>query len=119
MKRIYIAGKYTAPTRGRRITNTIRAEHVGRLVFALGAYPVIPHRTEILLEDINGDWETWMAITSRELSTCDGCVVVPGWETSDGTTTEIKQCKREGRPVFYWGEPGELERLKAWLEGLG
>jgi len=115
IRRIYIAGPYSATTRKGRKANRDRAVLVGRKVVKCGHYPVIPHVIGFELEDLNDDWNWWMNVTSRELSTCDAMVLVPGYRNSKGAMSELGQCQRDGIPCFLASQIG-LEYFQAWAD---
>jgi len=110
--RVYVAGAYSAPSRRQRSRNVQAATRAARMVVEMGAHPVVPHLVGFACEDLQDNWAWWMAATSRELSTCDLCVVVPGWELSRGTQAEIRQCTREQRPIFHLDSDRDVELLR-------
>jgi hypothetical protein len=115
--RVYVAGPYSAPSLGARKKNVRRAVKAARLIVDFGGHPAVPHLVGFECEDAQPSWEWWMAATSRELSTCDACVVVEDYEGSRGTELEIAQCRRERRPVFFLSKLEDVSRLISFLTG--
>jgi hypothetical protein len=108
---VYVAGRFSAPTRAGVEENIRRAVELGIEVAKLGAFPVIPHSNTA-----HPDFETvqpyqfWIAGTLALLRACDVCIMVPGWEASSGATGEREEAART-MPVFY-----SVEELRAWLD---
>ena len=107
---VYIAGPYRASTRWGEECNVRRAEIIGHLVAALGAYPVIPHaNTRPYFADAQPG-PFWLAATLELLRRCDAVVFMEGWGESEGARAERAEAERLGIPVFD-GTPA----LGAWL----
>lgn len=102
MKLIYIAGPYRAPTRDGVELNIQTARAYGRLVVEMGHYPVIPHSNTAHFEHITtAGPEFYLDGTLELMRRCDGVLVIPGWQNSEGTIGEIKEAKKLGIPVFH------------------
>jgi len=46
--------------------------------------------------------EVWLKGDIEIISRCDAVVVLPDYQNSDGTMSEIKHALVKGIPVFYW-----------------
>ncbi len=108
---IYVAGRFSAPTREGVEANIHAAALVGLEVAKLGACPVVPHSNTSLpeYEDVQ-PYQFWIEATMEMLRRCNGVVLVPGWEESSGARGEVAEAQRLGLPVFR-----TLAELEHWL----
>ena len=115
---IYIAGPFTAPTPDRIRDNIRRAATLGHEVRRLGAYPFVPHligapyvlgASAIDLPDLFG-YGHWIKETLAYMKLCDGVLMTPDWETSNGARGERDDARGRGQPVFL-----TIEQLKDWM----
>lgn len=53
-----------------------------------------------LCSDIQGQWLACMERDIAAMLTCEGIVLLPGWERSDGATVERIYAKRKGMCIF-------------------
>lgn len=72
---------------------------------------ICPQLTALMPGAFDVPYEDWMAVDFVLLETCAAVLVLPGWETSDGTKREIEHATARGIPVFW-----KVDRL---LEALG
>lgn len=115
---IYVAGRYRAPDRAAIAQNIAAARQVGMETARLGWFPVIPHSNtshmDHYLPELGDDY--WLSGTKELMERCDALVLVPGWETSEGTKGEIARADELRIPVYR-----SLEQLPsassfvAWL----
>jgi len=118
MKRIYIAGAYSADNVIDVLQNIGKGESYAAEIFALGMAPFCPwhdkdfaiklwHR-ELTVEQFYQYSMAWLEVS-------DALFLVPGWENSKGTLAEIKRAREAlYLPVFdnlvhleMWGERAE------------
>jgi hypothetical protein len=112
MRLIYVAGKFTAPTREGVQQNIRHAETVGLEVCKLGLFPVVPHcNTSHANYESLQPYTFWIEGTLELLRRCDAIVMVPGWEESRGAKGELLEAQRIGLPVFL--------TLEALAESIG
>lgn len=99
---LYVAGKYRAATREAVSANIEAARQVGIAAAGLGWYPVIPHTNTAHMEhDLPHAGDAfWLGGTLEVMTRCDAVVLVPGWETSEGTLGEITRADQLQIPVF-------------------
>ena len=110
IRRVYVAGRFTAPSRWEEEKNVREAESVGYRVASVGAYPVIPHSsTRHYFIGVRPP-EFWYEATMAEMRTCDAVVMVPGWTQSVGAVAEKSEAERLGIPVFI-----HVRDLVTWL----
>jgi hypothetical protein len=117
-KLIYVAGPFTAPTPDVVRDNIRRAAALGHEVRKLGAGALVPHLigapyvlsacTASLPDDFGYRW--WIAETLLHMKRCDGVIMTPDWETSNGARGERDDARRRGQPVFL-----TLAQLRDWL----
>jgi hypothetical protein len=46
---------------------------------------------------------------------CDALAVLPGWETSSGTKTEIENATKKSMPIFYLEKEEVIPEILAWM----
>lgn len=119
-KRIYVAGPFTAPTPDAIRDNIRRAAALGHEVRKLGAYALVPHligapyvhaaSAAEFPDDFGYRW--WIEETLAWMRTCDGVIMTPDWESSNGARGERDDARGRGQPVFL-----SLAQLKDWLKG--
>lgn len=98
-KAVYIAGKFRAPDGWQVHQNVIAAERAAREIIRMGALPLVPHTLGEHMQGTESDL-FWLNITLEMMRRCDAVLVLPGWETSEGTKGEIKEATRLGMPLF-------------------
>lgn len=109
---VYIAGKFSAPTREGVEENIKAATKMGLAVARLGYMPIIPHANTAHPEfEKVQPYDFWIAGTLRQLEMCDAVMLVPGWKDSNGALGEVTYANELGIPVFE-----ELDALASWLE---
>jgi len=115
MRLIYVAGRFSAPTREGVETNIRAAERVGLEVAKLGGFPLIPHANTSHpdFEKVQ-PYEFWIEATRAMLCVCEALILVPGWEQSSGARGEVAVAQERGMPVF---QPEDYEALGWWLRG--
>lgn len=102
---IYIAGKYTAPTREERQRNIDAAEEAGKHVALQGHVPIIPHRISAHWDDDPrfAEWapEKWLTdYCFPMLARCDAIMLLPGWQDSPGAIQEHKYAQANDIEIF-------------------
>lgn len=116
MKVIYIAGPYRAATRKSIEENIRQARILAALVWEAGGAALCPHMTTAHLEeDVDPDLapdEAFLVGTMEMMRRCDAVYLVPGWQQSEGSRTEVKEARRLGMPVFE-----SYLDMSRWIEG--
>jgi hypothetical protein len=102
MKRIYIAGKYTADTPNgvfdnirEGISASIKILEEGNAIFC----PWLDH--QLFIHGLKASWQQMYDHSMAWLEVSDEVHVLPGWETSKGTIAEIKRAQELNIPVKY------------------
>jgi hypothetical protein len=110
MKRIYVAGAYSAPTVLQVLGNMRRGMQLAGEVLKAGFAPFTPWfdyhyclQDEIALETLYRYSLAWLEASDAVI------VVLENADTSVGTQNEIMRAEELGIPVFW-----SLEDLKAW-----
>ena len=104
MKRIYIAGAISDPSLIQSLDNIRRGVRVANMVLAAGYAVFVPHidfqlflglndGQEISKESIQAQSMAWLEVS-------DAVLLVPGWENSGGTKSEIERALELGIPVY-------------------
>ncbi len=108
---VYIAGRFSAPTREGVEINILHATGVGLTVAKLGAMPVIPHANTAhpAFENVQ-PYQFWIDGTLELARRCDAMLMVYGWEQSKGAVAERELFLSLGKPVFT-----EIADLKEWI----
>ena len=104
MKRIYVAGAYSADNVMDVLHNIRKGIEMSYTIFTLGFAPFSPWldyhfvfedtHNKLTVEDFYRYSMTWLEVS-------DGIFVLPGYEKSKGTLVEIERAKELGIPVFY------------------
>ena len=100
MQIAYIAGKYRDTYPYQIQENIDRAKEVAKEVWKAGHVAICPHLNSINFEGINTE-QHFIDGTLEILRRCDALILVPGWETSQGTLGEIKEAEKLRIPVLY------------------
>ena len=100
MKRIYIAGPYTAPDARLTRQNTDKAIEIGCELISKGWAPFIPHLSHYIWMHPKGDfdYEVWTALDMEWLEVCDAFYYI---SSSKGADAELKYAKQLGIPIYY------------------
>ena len=101
MKVAYVAGPYRAPTVRGIVENIRRAEEAALWLWRNGYAALCPHLNTALFDGACPD-EVWLAGGLELLRRCDLVVLVPGWESSEGTRVEVAEAYRLGLPMHEW-----------------
>jgi nucleoside 2-deoxyribosyltransferase len=110
MKRIYIAGKYTAPTMMERDINVAKAREAMVQLQVAGFAVFCPHTLSHNLEhDPRLTYEHFMENDLEWLSLCDAMLLLEGWESSRGSLLEKHFAEEESIPVFF-----SVEAVRGW-----
>jgi len=111
MRLVYVAGKFSAPTRAEVEVNIAAAVCVALEVARIGLMPVCPHsNTQHEEFERVQPYPFWIEGTLELLRRCDAVITVSGWEASKGACRERAEANRLGIPVF-----DTIEELGAWV----
>lgn len=101
IKKVYVAGPYTANTIPARELNIQAARHVGHLCIRKGWFPVIPHGNTYHFDEIVPmPQEFWRAGTMSMMEDCDAVVFVDGWYDSTGSIGERNRALELNMLIF-------------------
>ena len=103
MKRVYVAGPYSANSVLDVLKNIGRGEKACADLFAMGYAPFCPWHDKSFVTDRPDDEFTvsqFYEYSLAWLKVSDAVVLLPGWENSKGTLKEIEVAKEVGIPVF-------------------
>ena len=94
MRKVYIAGPYTAPTPEKVEENVKRAEAAAWLYYLIGYAVFCPHtQTHKIHLRYNYDeligYDDWLQADIAFLKDCDLVAFLPGWEDSKGARMEF------------------------------
>jgi nucleoside 2-deoxyribosyltransferase len=111
-KRIYIAGKYSDDNIIGVLTNIRRGQEMAALLMRYGysvfcpfldyQFALTKHGEHLSKSDYQENSMAWVEVS-------DAMLVLPGWETSNGTRREIDRAVSLGIPVFH-----SLEDLRTY-----
>ena len=113
----YLASPYTAKgltgnaRKALQHTRYIDITHIGAVLMAdygllvltpiTASYGIVMHDPT---SSLGGDWEQWKALDEKQITQCDGGLIVAmmeGWKESTGVTAEIQHAKALGKPIYY------------------
>jgi hypothetical protein len=112
MKKIYVAGAYSANNVLDVLKNIGRGEDYSAKLFMMGYAPFCPwHDKDFVLRNWDKDFTVKMFYdySMAWLEVSDIVFVIPGYENSKGTLAEIERAKELSIPIVYSIE--ELEQL--------
>ena len=115
LKRIYCAGPYSANNVIDVLKNIGRGEKACAELFAMGYAVFCPwHDKSYVTDNPDGEFtvQQFYDFSMAWLEVSDAVLVLPGWETSQGTIAEIAHAVELNIPVFY-----SLEDLRNCREG--
>ncbi len=100
--RIYVAGRYSAPTHEEREANTLRAIQVGVGLMIKGHHPYIPHLThhvDLAAKDmdISFTWDDYMRLDKMWLRQCDAILYLGA---SRGADMELAWATEWGLTIY-------------------
>lgn len=104
MKRIYVAGPYSANNVLDVLKNIGHREKVCGELFQMGFVPFCPwHDKSNVIDFYNNDFtvEQFYNYSIAWLEVSDAMLVIGYWQDSKGTLEEIKIAKRLSIPIFY------------------
>ena len=113
-KVLYVAGKYR-DSRGAFYVeeNIYKAKVVAVELWRMGFAAIWPHGNTMyfegaveMLDILQGDLDL--------VRLCDGLVMTPGWESSEGAKGEWRAAYGEMKPIFYWDLAHDRESLRRW-----
>lgn len=103
---IYVAGPY----RGDVVGNIQRAREVAISLWEMGHVALCPHlNTAHFDRDSQLPDERYLEGDLELLTRCDGVVMIPGWERSQGARGEKEHAEELGMPVYLWPDVPEVE----------
>jgi len=103
MKRVYVAGPYSADNVLGVLKNIGRGEGACSELFGLGFAPFCPwHDKSYVINRFDDDFtvEQFYDYSMAWLEVSDAVLLVKFWETSFGTLAEIERAEKLGIPVF-------------------
>jgi hypothetical protein len=102
---VYIAGPFTAETSEQIEENINRAEELAREIIAQTdrVACLVPHSMGRNFHGPKavGSAQYWYDATMTMASRCDACLMLRGWERSEGSVREMNMFDDEDLPVFF------------------
>lgn len=106
---IAIIGPLRAHWCWQRWRNMRRASGYALQVWKLGAIAYCPHTSSGCLSGTL-DESVWLAGHQQMLQHCDAALAMPGWRYSVGSSREVVEMGRLGKPVFE-----SFDQLQSWM----
>lgn len=104
MKRVYVAGAYSADNVIDILKNIGKGEYYAGQLFLRGFAPFCPwHDKSYVMDNWNKNFiiEQFYDYSMAWLEVCDYMLVVPGYENSKGALKEIEKAKELRIEIFY------------------
>ena len=98
MKLIYIIGPYRAKTPNGIRDNIERARAEAVRILQSGDFPVCPHTNTGYMDGVVDD-QVFLDGDLMLLRRCHEAHVLPGWEKSQGSSTELAHAREWGMPI--------------------
>jgi len=115
MKRVYVAGPYSANNIYDVFENMRKGMRAGVEVFLAGYSPYVPwhdfHHHLMFRDGESLSIDDYYEMSMAWLVVSDAVLVLPGWLRSKGTVAEVDKASRLGIPIFH-----SLDDLKRGLE---
>lgn len=111
MKRVYVAGPYSANNVIDVLKNIGRGEAACARLFSLGFAPFCPwHDKSYAIDSFDADLsvQQFYDFSMAWLEVADALFLIEGWQGSKGTLAEVARANEIGMPVFE----SETELLK-------
>jgi hypothetical protein len=100
--RIYVSGKYTAPTTEARDENVNAAAIAAKQLLAMGHAPYCPHTMcRGWEEDGRFNDEQFLAMDFAWIEASDALLMLARWEESPGARLEREFAEKRGIAVYY------------------
>lgn len=101
---VYIAGKYSAPTKDGVSENIEKARAVYHELLHNGFGAFCPHVHSAHLEDLVPaiSYELFLEMDLQLMNACNVIVFLPGWENSPGAVREYEHAQNRGIEIFLW-----------------
>ncbi len=100
--RIYVAGKYSGPTRAEIDRNVEKADEAAREIARRGHTPFCPHKlTDYWENDPVLTFEDFLRIDKDWLRFCDAILILDNWKDSRGATQELEYARALGLKIFW------------------
>lgn len=97
---IFIAGPFRAETHYRNRLHIRSAEAWALRVWQAGGVAICPHMNTANFQDEAPD-RVWLDGDLAILRRCDGILMCPGWEKSEGSRAERTEAQAMGLDVYY------------------
>ncbi|MCX7726861.1 MAG: DUF4406 domain-containing protein [Chitinispirillaceae bacterium] len=109
----YVAGKYMASTREKKLANVSQADELGKKLLMMGVCPVIPHKITALWDEDERftEWDSDMWLNRYcyiLLSNCHILVACKNYTNSYGAKKEIEMARDLGMPVIFYENDEQL-----------
>ena len=105
MKRVYVAGPYSADNISDIFENIRKGMRAGVEVFLAGYSPYVSwhdfHHNLMLKDGESLSVNDYYEMSMAWLVVSDAMLVLPGWMESKGTLAEIKRAEELKIPIFY------------------
>jgi hypothetical protein len=105
IKRVYVAGPYSANNVIDVLENIRNGLRLSTQVFLAGFSPFAPwldfHYTLMLQDNEKITIDDYYKYSIDWLEVSDAMLLIEGWENSKGTLNEIEVAKEKGIPIFY------------------
>lgn len=105
MKRVYVAGPYSADNVIKVLENIREGINMAKDVFLAGFAPFCPwldfHYTLMLQPGEKLTVEHYYQYSLAWLEVSDAVLLLPNWEQSRGTLAEIDRARALGIPIYY------------------
>jgi nucleoside 2-deoxyribosyltransferase len=116
MKRVYVAGPYSADNVLDVLRNIGKGEKTCAMLFTEGFAPFCPwHDKSYVIDMPNSNFtvEQFYEFSIAWLKVSDAVFLLPNWTKSKGTVAEVKIAEELGLPMFT-----ELTKLIRWRNGV-
>lgn len=110
---VFIGGAYAGKTIHDTVENIRKAEYWAIRVWQAGGISICPHTNSALLNGVVEE-KVFLDGYVEVLRRCDGLLLIPGWDNSDGAKMEEEYAKSFNLPIFFT-EGESWKQFNRWL----
>lgn len=124
---LYVAGPLRAKNERTQFEHCDTAYRVAARLWEMGHVPICPHTATLIEAQCRCDFRDYLAGDFKIIARCDGLVLLPYWEESEGAVEEEAYARSLGIPCWEYPDLPTLhttevyapQQVQAFAEELG
>lgn len=114
-KLLYVAGPYRSKKGMWGVHQNIhKAKEIAQELWSMGYAVICPHANTAFMDGTDIPDHHFLAGDLLMVRRCDGVVMAPNWELSEGATAEKKFAESLSIPTFKWNDQDDWVRIHRW-----